>query len=728
MKPRRWRLALALCLGYLVLAATLLTIHPGLYDGHGLSASYRISNGSVPDGESIDRVELAIDGDRGRWPEGLPENAGQAGWRATWQGTIVFPRARYYLAIESDPPAKIFLDGKPVAGAVFAYGKNRPAGRPTLIERAGPHALRVEFDAGNRERPRIRLMWLAPGRRGLPEYIPPLALFPVAPDQLTPEDLARARGDFRPSGWIALSLVLALFLALIIWYRPRLAAWLAELRQDRVDGGVRARNILIGLAICAGAAALRFWDLSGAGATWDEDVHRDAGLDYLLNLLALDFRQSSWRWIPEHPTITMYFYGLGALFEDGYAIQRGMAVIAGAATVGFTMLIARRLFDARTACFAGVLYALLPLAIALHKNVSHEAVVGLTWSAALYAFLCTLDRPTRARWVFTGVLCGLAVGSRVTSGVLVFLTAALYLLDALPRSPQERAGIWRQSWQPVLLVWPIAFLIFIVTWPYMWTGLFGKIGHMFGVHGGVVANEMYLGELIKRPPWHYLPVYFAVTVPAGFLVALLIGTGRGLWLAVRRQWRAGEIVVLLWMLVAFSVAFGPAIKDGARYFFPGFGAAAILAARALVLLPVRVSWITGGVLAVYMLIAGALVHPYYLDYYNLLVGGPGRVQQYRLFEVSWWGEGLEAATDYIGEVAPPGATIWLAAEPKHVMTWRDDLVRMDRPGADYAIHNQNVFTRPFRTPGYEIVFQARAGGAVISTVWKKVTPPGAASP
>ena len=724
MKSRRWRLALALalCVGCVAVAVALLWLHPRLYDGQGLLATYRTPAGpsGQTDGEPIlERVELAIDGDRGRWPEGLPTS----GFRVTWQGTIVFPRARYYIAIESDPPARIFLDDRPVAGAIFPYDKGRPVGRPTLVDKAGPHALRIEFDAGNRARPRIRLLWLPPGRRGVPEYIPPLALFPASPDQLGPDDLARARGDFRPSGWIALALVVTLMLALGVWFRPHLAAWLAELGQDRADGGARVRHILVALAICAGAAALRFWDLSGAGATWDEDVHRDAGLNYVLNLLSMDFRPFSWRWIAEHPTVTMYFYGLGALFEDGYALQRAMAVMAGAATVGFTMLIARRLFEARTACIAGVLYALLPLAIAMHKNVSHEAVVGLTWSAALYAFLGALDRPTWRRWIVTGVLCGLAVGSRVTSGVLVFLTAALFLLDTLSRPREERAAIWRRSWQPVLLVWPVAFLVFIAVWPYMWSGLFGKIAAMFGVHGAVTANEMYLGALIKKPPWHYLPVYFCVTVPAAFLAALAVGTGRGLWCVARRQWRAGEVVVLLWVFFAFTVALGPAIKDGARYFFPGFGAAAILAARGLMLLPGRACWITSAAVAVYMLIAGITVHPYYLDYYNLLTGGPGQVQRHRTFEISWWGEGLEAATDYVAKVAPPGATIWLAAEPKHVMTWRDDLVRMDRPGADYVIHNQNVWTRPFRTPGYEVVFEARAGGAVISTVWKRVASP-----
>ena len=696
---RHDRVRMAAVASFVVFAAIMLFIvRPWLHDGHGLKATYRGADGRV----ELERTERAIDGDRGRWPVAL------RGKTVTWEGTIVFPRARYYLALEAQPMPRIFLDGKPVQAAVFPYGKNRPTNRPTLIETAGPHSLKVEYAVGAVAQPRIRLMWLAPGRRGLPEYVPPSALFPDAPDKV---DISAARSDFRPTGWVVLALILGFIAVLVVWSGPGLRRWLRATRDDPAA----LRAVLIGLGVCAFAAVFRYIDLNGAGATWDEDVHRSAGLDYVVNLVNLDFRESSWRWIPEHPTVTMLFYGVGAVFEDGYTIERALAVMAGVGTVALVMLIARRLFDNTTAVIAGLLYAVIPPVIALHKNVSHEAVVGFTFTAALYAYLCALDRPTTRGWISAGVLCGLAVASRVTSGLLVPLTAILFGLHYARTPRPERP----RPWKPLALVWAVAFATFVLVWPYMWTGMFTKIGHMFSFHGAVGTDEYYFGHFIKQPPWHYLFVYFAITIPVGLLAAVAIGLGRSGLEVYRTRISARDIDVAVWFLIAFAVALGPAIKDGPRYMFPGFGAAAILAARACTLVPRRARIPLGALLAVYVSLSALRVHPYYLDYYSELVGGAGEVQRKRSFETAWWGEGLQAATDYVDRVAPAGATIWLHAEPKHVMSWRDDLVRADRPGADYVIQNDRVPARPVLQQNYDIVFESKAGDAVMSRVWKK---------
>jgi hypothetical protein len=65
----------------------------------------------------------------------------------------------------------------------------------------------------------------------------------------------------------------------------------------------------------------------------------------------------------------------------------------------------------------------------------------------------------------------------------------------------------------------------------------------------------------------------------------------------------------------------------------------------------------------YLLYALVSVYPYYLDYYNALAGGPSNVQENRLFEFGWWGEGVYDSLLYIEHNAPPGATVYIAAHP-----------------------------------------------------------------
>jgi hypothetical protein len=50
---------------------------------------------------------------------------------------------------------------------------------------------------------------------------------------------------------------------------------------------------------------------------------------------------------------------------------------------------------------------------------------------------------------------------------------------------------------------------------------------------------------------------------------------------------------------------------------------------------------------VYLLLTLWKVSPYYLDYFNETVGGSKGVYDKKLFQMGWWGQGIEEATTYI---------------------------------------------------------------------------------
>ena len=89
-----------------------------------------------------------------------------------------------------------------------------------------------------------------------------------------------------------------------------------------------------------------------------------AGRNYVINLLELDFNRESWRWNFEHPPLTKYIAGMGALLSDGYGAARALSAIVMAIACAFVVLIVRRLFDLQSAVFAGVIVALTPHLIA----------------------------------------------------------------------------------------------------------------------------------------------------------------------------------------------------------------------------------------------------------------------------------------------------------------------------------------------------------------------------
>jgi len=65
----------------------------------------------------------------------------------------------------------------------------------------------------------------------------------------------------------------------------------------------------------------------------------------------------------------------------------------------------------------------------------------------------------------------------------------------------------------------------------------------------------------------------------------------------------------------------------------------------------------------YLVVTSLIIHPYYLDYYNEIVGGPKNVYKHRWFEIAWWGEGIKEAVEYVNATASPGAYIWLKVIP-----------------------------------------------------------------
>jgi hypothetical protein len=58
------------------------------------------------------------------------------------------------------------------------------------------------------------------------------------------------------------------------------------------------------------------------------------------------------------------------------------------------------------------------------------------------------------------------------------------------------------------------------------------------------------------------------------------------------------------------------------------------------------------------------LHPYQYVYYNALVGGPGG--SFRRFETDYWALSYREATDYLNEVATPGARV-VVWGPDHVV-------------------------------------------------------------
>lgn len=581
-------------------------------------------------------------------------------------GTWWFPRGGpYKLGFEAPGPAELIVDGERVLlgrgpACVRFLQPPRPCVEPKWqIFSPGPHAVTFRGPPGS------RLLWSPVGRRGQPEYVPESSLSPEPPERAR---FGAGVGARRRDGAIALGIVIVVVAAAWSLARPRLCR----------------RTAAIGGAIFVAALAVRWWGLGAAGQTWDEDEYWTAGRNYLVNLLALDFRPTSWEWNFQHPPMTKYLAGLGALWQDGFGAARAVFAILGAGTCALAFLIGRRLFGERAGVLAGVASALTPHLVAHSKVIGHEAPSVFFWALAIWLALraqgfgapegagsaadAEAAFPRRLAWV--GVAMGLAVATRFTN-LLLLPVVGVTLLAAAPRGRFVRTLVLG----PLLTI-PACAVTFFALWPRMWSDPIGRLDAAWNVLKHPHGAEPYLGALVIKPPWHYFPMYVIATTPLVLLAAaLLLGAWRG---ATRRE--RGWLIALAWLLAPFGVAWSPVRQDGLRYVLPALVPLALAAGAGLDRLAAalrhpRAGQALVGALALYLAVACARIHPYYLDYYAEHVGGPGKVARRGWFEIGWWGEGIAEAIAVVNARAAPNASVCRLVVPDHTTWFREDLWR-----------------------------------------------------
>ncbi|GHB83320.1 hypothetical protein GCM10010347_62780 [Streptomyces cirratus] len=123
-------------------------------------------------------------------------------------------------------------------------------------------------------------------------------------------------------------------------------------------------------------------------------------------------------------------------FGDSETMLRMPSALAMAAAAAFVVLTARRLFDRRTAVFAGLLFALLPSVSRYGQEARSYAFVLLAVTAATWLLMRALDRPTLRRWAPYALAVALAGLFHIVS--LLFLLP--HALIVVLRWRRDRRG------------------------------------------------------------------------------------------------------------------------------------------------------------------------------------------------------------------------------------------------------------------------------------------------
>ncbi len=341
------------------------------------------------------------------------------------------------------------------------------------------------------------------------------------------------------------------------------------------------------------------------------------------------------------------------------AVRWPMVLLTSLGVVAFYHL-ARRLTSRRAALLFALLLAFDPHFIALSRVLGHDAPAGMFVGLSLLAYLQSpiangkwqiagdesrISNRRPWRWLLvSGALAGLAWLSKSPAFFLIPFVGLVALIEA------RRWGLPVRVWLPRLVIWgAVAWLVFALVWPAGWLD---PVGAPYAVVHNAFLSATDRAEVAAEGYWQVPQLgllYYPVN--GAFKLSILAALGLLAWLGLTLTRRHRPSPVEIWLLVfalLFTLFMTLGGKRSSRYILPAWPALYLLAATGLAQMA-NGKWQIRNTLLLFLLVLPPLTtFPYYLPYFNPLLGGP--LTAPRLVKIGW-GEGL----DRVGR--------WLDARP-----------------------------------------------------------------
>lgn len=517
---------------------------------------------------------------------------------------------------------------------------------------------------------------------------------------------------------------------------------------SKVGSNPRIKIIAL-LLVFIFALLLRLVNINEMGRTWDESEYIGHGYRLVELIKKGDFNNSFFYTSYNHPPLVKYLYGITAhfdlektmkgehVFKYDLTYSRMLSALMFSLGALIVSVIGWRLFSPTVGVFSGIILAMLPFSLGLSQLVTTESLKIFVYPLVILSFTLLIEKFSLKRIIIAGILTGIALQAKQSNALLFPMLGTVFLLQYRNLKTYEKKGFIKVRLLTLFGIIIVGIATFILIWPQvifhfrevyainqqLWSVQFSpKIWQIT-----LSPPEVFFGRLMLTPVFYYV-VYFLITIPIVVLFLFLFGVRQIVKSKSLYYW-----VILLWFLMPFVMSIYSWRQHGLRYIIEIYPAIALIAAIGFDSLATKFSKkITHKLLlfipiVIYLSVSLWNIKPYYLDYFNELVGGTGTVYKHNLFQTGWWGQGLREAGLYVINNAPKGSDIGLAISPDHVLLRSNYLSYsswVSNKKYEYIIVNhyhiiRDGFNDSFIRKNYKLVYSVKADGASLVYIFKR---------
>lgn len=439
-----------------------------------------------------------------------------------------------------------------------------------------------------------------------------------------------------------------------------------------------SERIVIGVFFL-GYLSLGLWVVADYGLPYDDPLVRKVGFVNLNYILHGDQTLLEYADRYYGPVFQMLLAGLEYVLQltDSRAIYLMRHVMTFllfySSVVTFFSLCTQRFKNWKIGLFGSLLLILSPRIFASSFYNSKDLAFLAVFIISIYTLTRYWRNPTWLRLAVHAIVCAMLTDIRIMGVIVPGLTCGYTLVETLVIGRGTAA--WKKTTVAMVQYVIIFFVVMRLFFPILWERPFWHFTQGFAemMHYPSGLTVLYAGQFIKAQdlPWHYLPVWIAISTPLLY-VALF---GLGLVVVVRSlatnplaryftaPYREDLLFVLwFWLPLAGIIALDSVVFDGWRHMlfvYPGFLLIALHGVVALLNLAkrfkgARSTTITILVLTLIVLgLAEPLLfmirnHPYEDVYFNRLAGENMAIIKQK-FELDYWGLSYTEALRYIAQ-------------------------------------------------------------------------------